>query len=143
MASQLGKNQITEAVRIRRDTDDIMAALWILSPLLGGVAFFGIVFGSLFLGGALGGTSGISIGLFGGVIVGFVAGIIIAIILFVLPWYKLIKRRNGHFRRDRILREGLINYVRGMAAERGVESKITIERARMTSIHNEANAEKC
>ena len=66
MASQLGKNTITEAVRIRRETDDIMSALWILSPLLGGVAFFGIVFGSLFLSAA---TPGSSIGLAGGVIV--------------------------------------------------------------------------
>ncbi len=90
-ASQLGKNTITESVRIRRETDDIMSALWILSPLLGGVAFFGILFGSLFLGGTLGRTSGTSLGLAGGAIAGFIAGIIIAIILFVLPWYRLIK----------------------------------------------------
>jgi hypothetical protein len=142
MASQLGRNQITEAVRIRRETDDIMSALWILSPLLGVVAFFGILFGSLFLGGTLGRTSGTSIGLAGGAIAGFIAGIIIAIILFVLPWYRLIKRRNGHFRRDRMLREGLINYVRGLAAERGLESKMTIELATMTAIHSEANGEE-
>ena len=79
MASQLGKNTITEAVRIRRETDDIMSALWILSPLLGGVAFFGILFGSLFLGTASSGRTG----LFGGAIAGFVVGIVVAIILFV------------------------------------------------------------
>src|SRR6266446_8321577 len=142
MASQLGKNTITESVRIRRETDDIMSALWILSPLLGGVAFFGILFGSLFLGGSLGTASAGRTGLFGGAIIGFVAGIVVAIILFVLPWYRLIKRRNGHFRRDRMLREGLINYVRGLAAERGLESKMTIELATMTSIHSEANGEE-
>jgi uncharacterized protein DUF4234 len=115
-----------------------MSALWILSPLLGGVAFFGILFGSLFLGG----TSGSSTVFAGGAILGFVAGIIIAIILFVLPWYRLIKRRNGHFRRDRMLREGLINYIRGQAAEKGIEAKMTIELATMTSIHSEANGEE-
>ena len=139
MASQLGKNTITEAVRIRRETDDIMSALWILSPLLGGVAFFAILFGSIFLIAA---PSPVNTGLFGGVIVGFIAGIIIAIILFVLPWYRLIKRRNAHFRRDRMLREGLINYVRGVAAERGIEANMTIELATMTSIHSEANGEE-
>src|SRR5256885_11999935 len=119
-----------------------MSALWILSPLLGVVAFFGSLFGSLFLGGTLGRTSGTSIGLFGGAIAGFIAGIIIAIILFVLPWYRLIRRMNWHFRRDRMLREGLINYVRGLAAERGLESKMTIELATMTAIHSEANGEE-
>jgi len=138
MASQLSRNTITEAVRIRRETDDIMSALWILSPLLGAVAFFGILFGGLFLGTSSAGRTG----LFGGAIVGFVVGIVVAIILFVLPWYRLIKRRNGHFRRDRMLREGLINYVRGLAAERGIESKMTVELATMTSIHSESNGEE-
>src|SRR6266849_6863708 len=138
MTSQLGKNTITEAIRIRRETDDIMSALWVLSPLLGAVAFFGILFGSLSLGTASAGRTG----LFGGVIIGFVAGIVVAIILFVLPWYRLIKRRNGHFRRDRMLREGLINYIRGLAAERGIEAKMSTELATMMSIHSEANGEK-
>src|SRR6266436_5776978 len=138
MASQLGKNAITEAIRIRRETDDIMSALWILSPLLGVVAFLGIFFGGL----SLGFFSTNNAALAGGAIAGFVGGIVVAIILFVLPWYRLIKRRNGHFRRDRMLREGLINYVRGVAAERGLESKMSIELATMTSIHSEANGEE-
>ena len=138
MASQLGKNQITEAVRIRREKDDIMSALWILSPLLGGVAFLGIFIGSL----ALGSFSANNTALAGGAILGFVGGLVIAIILSVLPWYRLIKRRSGHFRRDRILREGLINYIRGTAAERGMEANMTVELATMTSIHSEANGEE-
>src|SRR5207244_13058153 len=138
MASQLGRNTITEAVRIRRETDDIMSALWIVFALFGAVAFFAILFGGLFLGTSSAGRTG----LFGGAIVGFVVGIVVAIILFVLPWYRLIKRRNGHFRRDRMLREGLINYVRGLAAERGIESKMNIELATMTSIHSESKGEE-
>ena len=98
-ALQYGRSLITEAARIRRETDDVMSSLWILSPLLGFVLFIGILVGSLFLGRSA--TPGTTTGLFAGAIVGFIAAAVVAIILFVLPWYKLIKRRNGHFRRDR------------------------------------------
>src|SRR5260370_33911125 len=118
MASQLGKNTIIESVRIRRETDDIMSALWILSPLLGVVAFFGILFGSLFLGGTLGRTSGTSLGLAGESIAGFIAGRIIAIILFVLAWYGLLKRRNGQVRSDQLVREERMQCVLELAAGR-------------------------
>jgi hypothetical protein len=137
-ASELTKNTITEAVRIRRDTDEIMSALWILAPLLGFVAFFAILFGGLLLGG----TSGSGLGLLAGGVLGFVAATVVAIILFFLPWYKLIRRRDEHFRRDRMLREGLVNYVRGLAAERGLEAKMNVELATMTTIHSEANGEE-
>ncbi len=115
-----------------------MSALWTLSPLLGIIAFFAILFGSLFLGGATFRAPGI---LAGGIF-GFVAALVVLVILFALPWYKLIKRRNGHFRRDRLLREGLINYVRGLATERAMEVKMSTELATMTSIHSEANGEE-
>lgn len=139
-ALQYGRSLITEAARIRRETDDVMSSLWILSPLLGFVLFIGILVGSLFLGRSA--TPGTTTGLFAGAIVGFIAAAVVAIILFVLPWYKLIKRRNGHFRRDRILREGLINYVRGLSAERGIEAKMSTELATMTSIHSESNSDE-
>ena len=138
MASQLGKNTITEAVRIRRESDEIMSALWILSPLLGFVAFIVILFGSLSLGAA----TATGPGLLAGGILGFVVAVVVAVILFALPWYKLIRRRSDHFRRDRVLRDGLINYVRGLAAERGMETKMSTELATMTSIHSEANGEE-
>ncbi len=135
---QPAKNTITEAVRVRRETDEIMSALWILSPFLGIVAFIAILFGGLLLGG----TAFRGPGFLAGGIVGFVLALVVLIILFVLPWYKLIRRRNGHFRRDRMLREGLINYVRELAAERGMEVKMSTELATMTSIHSEANGEE-
>ena len=115
-----------------------MSALWILSPLLGVVAFFAIFFGALSLGAFTSSTSGT----LGGAIGGVIGGLIVALILFVLPWYRLIKRRNGHFRRDRMLREGLINYIRGAASERGLEARMSTELATMTAIHSEANGEE-
>jgi Domain of unknown function (DUF4234) len=115
-----------------------MSALWILSPLLGIVAFFAILIGSVSLGVFANSTPAAV----GGAVAGVIGGLIVAIILFVLPWYRLIKRRNGHFRRDRMLREGIISYVRGTAAERGLEPKMTTELATMMAIHSEANGEE-
>ncbi len=120
-----------------------MSALWILSPLLGVVAFFIILLASLTFAATITGPGpGPRPGLLAGGIFGLITGLTVLVILFVLPWYKLIRRRNQHFRRDRMLREGLINYVRGLAAERGMEVKMSTELATMTSVHSEANGEE-
>jgi hypothetical protein len=115
-----------------------MSALWILSPLLGSVAFIAILFSSALVGSA----TGLGSGALAGGLVGLVGGLIVYVILALLPWYKLIKRRSEHFRRDRMLREGLINYVRGIAAERGIEAQMNVELATMTTVHSEANGEE-
>jgi hypothetical protein len=137
-ATQQGKNLISEAIRIRRETDDIMSGLWILSPLLGFVAFFVIFFGGFFIGA----SSGVRTGVLAGGLIGLILGVIVYVILALLPWYKLIRRRSEHFKRDRILREGLISYVRGVASERGIESQMSTELATMTAVHSEANGEE-
>jgi hypothetical protein len=137
-ATQQGKNLISEAIRIRRETDDIMSGLWILSPLLGSVALFAILFGSTFIGA----SSGAGTVVLAGGLVGFILGIIVYIILALLPWYKLIRRRTEHFKRDRILREGLISYIRGAASERGIEGQMSTELATMATVHSEANGEE-
>ena len=137
-ATQQGRNLISEAIRIRRETDDIMSGLWILSPLLGFVAFFVISFGGFLIGA----SSGVSTGILAGGLIGLILGVIVYVILALLPWYKLIRRRSEHFRRDRILREGLIFYIRGIASERGIEGQMSTELATMTAIHSEANGEE-
>jgi len=137
--TQQGKNLISEAIRIRRETDDIMSGLWILSPLLGSVAFIAILFGGAFIAGA---SSGSRVGALAGGFVGLILGTIVYIILALLPWYKLIRRRSEHFKRDRILREGLISYIRGAASERGIEGQMNTELATMSTVHSESNGEE-
>ncbi len=137
-ATQQGKNLISEAIRIRRETDDVMSALWILSPLLGFVGFFVILFGGFAIGFGAGSRTG---GLTGGLI-GLIGGVIVLIILSLLPWYKLIRRRSEHFRRDKILREGLITYIRGIASERGIEAQMNTEIATMMTVHSESSGEE-
>jgi hypothetical protein len=133
-----GKNLISEAIRIRRETDDVMSALWILSPLLGFVAFIVILFG----GFAIGLGAGSPTGLVASGLIGLIGGLIVLVILALLPWYKLIRRRSEHFRRDRILREGLLTYIRGIASERGMEAHMTTEIATMMTLHSESNGEE-
>jgi hypothetical protein len=137
-ATVQGKNLISEAIRIRRETDDIMSALWILSPLLGVVGFIAILLG----GFAVGSRAGSGTGLLAGGLIGVIGGLIFLVILALLPWYKLIRRRSEHFRRDRILREGLITYIRGVASERGIEAQLTTEIATMMTVHSESNGEE-
>jgi hypothetical protein len=115
-----------------------MSALWILSPLLGFVGFFVILFGGFAIGFGAGSRTG---GLTGGLI-GLIGGVIVLIILSLLPWYKLIRRRSEHFRRDRILREGLITYIRGIASERGIEAQMNTEIATMMTVHSESSGEE-
>jgi hypothetical protein len=137
--TQQGKNLILEAIRIRRETDDIMSGLWILSPLLGSVAFVAILFAGTFIAGA---SSGSRVGALAGGFVGLILGTIVYIIIALLPWYKLIRRRSEHFKRDRILREGLISYIRGAASERGIEGQMSTELATMNTVHSESNGEE-
>src|SRR5260370_2628511 len=137
-ATQQGKNLISEAIRIRRETDDVMSALWILSPVLGFVGFFVLLFGGFVIGFGAGSRIG---GMTGGLI-GLIGGVIVLIILSLLPWYKLIRRRSEHFRRDRILREGLITYIRGIASERGIEAQMNTEIATMMTVHSESSGEE-
>jgi hypothetical protein len=115
-----------------------MSALWILSPLLGFVGFFVILFSGFAIGFGAGSRTG---GLTGGLI-GLIGGVIVLIILSLLPWYKLIRRRSEHFRRDRILREGLITYIRGIASERGIEAQMNTEIATMMTVHSESSGEE-
>ena len=133
-----GKNLITEAIRIRRETDDVMSALWILSPFLGIVAFIAILFG----GFAVGSSAGSRAGILAGGLVGVVLGLIVAIIFWQLPYYKLIRRRSEHFRRDKILREGLLTYIRGVASERGIEPQMSMEIATMMTVHSESSGDE-
>ena len=137
-ATQQGKNLISEAIRIRRETDEIMSALWILSPFLGLVAFVAILIG----GAAIGGTFASRSGILAGGLAGLILGLIVYILLALLPWYKLIRRRSEHFKRDRILREGLISYVRGAASDRGVEAQMSTELATMTTVHSESSGQE-
>jgi len=122
------KAAISEAVRMRGETDHIMTPLWIIAPLLG------IVIGALM--GTLVATKIATVG--AGIMI---AGYVAAIVLTVYPLYHLIKRRTAHFRRDAGLREGIINYLKAKAGTRK-RKEINSGIATMNLIHSEAMGEE-
>jgi hypothetical protein len=123
------KATILEAVRMRGETDRIVSPLWMLSPLLGIVIFsvFAIV------GFVLGLPFGATVGL-------IILGVFVAIIISAYPLYLLIKRRSAHFRRDAMLRGGIIEYVKARVASQKVD--ISSEMATMNVVHSESLGEE-
>lgn len=123
-----GKIGVTQAVRMREESDRVMSVAWIFLPLLGVV--FGIVdVASIFILGL--GALFLAFGL-----------VMVDLLLFLAFWYLLISRRNNHFRRDKLLRDGLVEYLRQEAAAMGKTNDINVELATMNSINGEASAEE-
>ncbi len=78
--------------------------------------------------------------LLGTVVVALLA-VLVSIVLLFRGWYLLIKRRNQHFARDRVLRQGLLDYARRIAdVGQGEKSGGHLES--MQRLHNEALLEE-
>ncbi len=121
---------IQDAVRRRSETDTRMSGVWILivifSPVLlaiGNIMFFIGLFSPVFS------LAGFGI-------------ILIATILAAVLYYKLINRRNKHFMRSRVLREGLIRYIESKAEELGKSHDVVSEVSTMRMVHSELSSEE-
>ncbi len=112
---KIGKQKIMMAIRNRRETDKLISRLW-AAPILGLAIFFIFVYLSLWV-----------IMLTSATFFGF-GQLIFILLLIILPLlsihiiltyltYSLILRRNRHFERDRLLREGIIQYFRSLARD--------------------------
>jgi len=121
------KATISEAVRMRGETDRIVSPLWMLAPLLGIViSIVMMILGLLISPEAM--------------LLFTFAGLIIAIVISVYPLYMLIKRRSAHFRRDATLRSGIVEYLKARAASQKVD--ISSEVATMNVVHSESLGEE-
>ena len=120
---------VSQAVRMREESDRVMSVAWVFLPLLGAV--FGIVdIVSIFI-----------LGFFGALFLTFGLAVV-DLLLFLAFWYLLISRRNNHFKRDKLLRDRLVEYLRQEAAATGKTNDINAELATMNSINGEASAEE-
>jgi len=121
------KATISEAVRMRGETDRIVSPLWMLAPLLSiVVSIVMMILGLLISPEAM--------------LLLALVGSIIAIVIAVYPLYLLIKRRSAHFRRDATLRSGIIEYLKARAASQkvGIDSEV----ATMNVVHSESLGEE-
>ena len=121
------KATILEAVRVRGETDRIVSPLWMLSPLLSIV----VLIVMMILGFLLSPEA---------MLLFTFAGSVIAIVIAVYPLYLLIKRRSAHFRRDAMLRSGIIEYLKARAASQNLD--ISSEVATMNVVHSESLGEE-
>ena len=121
--------KITEAIRMRGETDRVMSSLWVVAPLISLISAMLLSIATLHM--ALSITAMIAV---------IVIGYIIAIVLIVYPLYHLIKRRSAHFVRDAALREGIIGYLKAKVGKR--EEKVGTEITTMNLIHSEAMGEE-
>ncbi|MFA5313717.1 MAG: zinc ribbon domain-containing protein [Methanomassiliicoccales archaeon] len=111
--------QITSAIQMRSQTDEVIPSYWILLPILGIV--LSVVL-TIFLG-------------FIGLGIGVIAfGALLAVLV-----YKLINRQNEHIKREVVLRGALMVLIRNKAREQYKEQIISGQIATMESINQEAS----
>ena len=67
---------------------------------------------------------------------------LVDLVLVVAFWYFLISRRNNHFRRDKLERQGLIDYIKQQVSASGMPNQVDSELATMNAINGEANAQE-
>lgn len=118
-----GISRIYSAVRKRRVTDIIVSPRWVVLLIVAPILI--MIISTLYMGVMLGiqdtgAPSGSSPGLDASALILFIIFAVAPILQAVLAgyiFYKLLKRRNAHFERDKELREGIILYLQGKAAK--------------------------
>ncbi len=125
-----------------------MSAAWVIVPILPAVG--GILFFTAFLLAAFSGvfvttppattTPPPFAAAFFGLLALFYIGIFVVGILYVIMLYKLVKRRNAHFSRQRFLYEDLINMAKELASKKGVDISLSLNNLDRT--HREAMVEE-
>ncbi|MCE5295906.1 MAG: zinc ribbon domain-containing protein [Euryarchaeota archaeon] len=114
------RQQITSAIQMRSQTDEVLPIYWILLPILGIVL-------SVVLTVFLGWFIGLGVGM-------IVFGALLAVLV-----YKLINRQNEHIKRETVLRGALMTLIRDKAREQYKEQVISGQVATMESINQEAS----
>ena len=135
--------RISEAIRARSSSDEIMGGMWIvlliLSPL---IMVIGIVFLVLGMLATAFSASGVGMGVGSGAAVIGLVLIVLGGLIYIIINYKLLKRNNEHSKREAALRQGIIDYFRTKAAERNMEGALSSQLATMQSIDSESRSDE-
>jgi len=128
------KRQIMNAVYMRTRTDEMMSFGWILLPVIGHAAYFTILIAIL--------LSDMGFFVLGVMCFSIVGVMIVMSIIHVILYYRFIKRRNEHFRRDAMLREGVIQFIHNRSYKTSRVYEVSAELGALQSIHAFARSEE-
>jgi len=139
------KAQTFEALRARVQTDRILSPILILLPIAAilltiiiAVVAFIIAFPSINWTDPQAAQKASNAAWWGIIIT--IAGSIVAEVIIAILIYMLIERRNQHFRRESMLRHGMLGYLKARTDERGVAQAVAADIASMQSVTAEADA---
>lgn len=141
-----GVSAILQAVERRADTDErpsyfVHVVLPVILAIVGVGGAVAILFATVGLQAASGGMAGSAPSIVAGAGLLAIAGLLAAAILGLIGIYKVMRRHDRHFARDRLLREGVIEYGRWLAEESS--SQRASERAEeLERIHADATMEE-
>lgn len=146
-SKQSGVNAVLQAVERRGDTDERPSFFThVILPILLVLVGVGVAAGMILATAGYRGTieatlAVVSSTLLGGAVVLLAATVLAAIVLAIVGSYQVMRRRRGHFARDHVLREGLLDYARSIAAERGGE-RVNEHIEAMERIHHDARIDE-
>lgn len=142
-----GVSAVLQAVDRRGETDERPAffthvVLPVLLALIGAGTAGGLVLATAGYQGTIEATiQAASPTVLGAAVLLTAAGATVGGILFVVGFYQVMRRREGHFARDRVLRKGLIDYARWLA-DRNPDSRAGEHVEAMERIHNDARIDE-
>jgi NADH:ubiquinone oxidoreductase subunit 6 (subunit J) len=134
---------MNEAVGMRTQSDQMMEGIWYVLAILSSlIALIGII---AITWDARSNATQIRNGVRGSYLWPIALGMVLVIvgfIIYIIINYKLLKRNEAHSSRERMLREGIFDYLTSKARERGMEGAIASQIATMQMIHSESNGEE-
>jgi len=146
MTKEGAKAQTFEALRIRAQTDRVLSPILILLPIAAiivtiiiAIVAFIIAFPSVNWVTDPQAAQKAADAAWWGIII-TIAGSIVAEIIIAILIYMLIERRNQHFRRESMLRHGMLGYLKARTDEKGISQLVAADIASMQSVTAEADA---
>jgi hypothetical protein len=134
-------------IRMRDESDPIMSTAWILvylipifAVIIAVIAVFYLVFAAMAEPWIVPEEPSVALPLFVVLIILLVLLAIIGFVVSIILTYKLVKRRNTHFKRQMFLSEDVVTAVKTMAAKKGVEVEAILSSVERTV--REAKAEE-
>jgi hypothetical protein len=127
---QVARSKIYGAMKMRDTTDEIVNTRWAIAVLA--LQIMVPIITIYLLIGAFSFNFSATTNML--IILGIFIAVIANVILQAILIYKLVKRRDEHFRRDGLMRQGMIEYLDAMSIKE--KKDINVERWTMNSMHN-------